>query len=140
MWSWYTPSATPVVFQRIVSNGAALSVPIVAHDVPVAEYSYVTEARPDAYPFAGGSLSAEVSVTVWRMFAPGFVSVPVGLFVSRCHVHVSGVASVLPAGSVARTSKVCALSVRPDTLCGLVHGDQLPPSIRHSKVDPGSVE
>src|SRR5580765_310696 len=39
MRSWYTPSATPVVFQRIVSNGTDESVPIVAQVVPFAEYS-----------------------------------------------------------------------------------------------------
>src|SRR6266508_4429920 len=95
---------------------------------------------PEAYPSAGGSLSDEVSVRLWRMLAPGLFSVPAGSFVSRCHVHVSGVASVLPAGSVARTSKVCRLSVRPLTLCGLVHGANEPPSIRHSKVEPVSDE
>src|SRR6266540_2495052 len=88
---------------------------------------------PEAYPSAGGSLSDEVSVRLWRMLAPGLFSVPAGSFVSRCHVHVSGVASVLPAGSVARTSKVCELSARPLTLCGLVHGANEPPSIQHSK-------
>src|SRR6266511_3454864 len=111
------------------SNGAELSVPIGAHVVPLA-----------AYPSAGGSLSDEVSVTLWRMLAPGLFRLPAGSFVSRCHVHVSGVASVLPAGSVARTSKVCRLSVRPLTLCGLVHGANEPPSIRHSKVEPVSEE
>ena len=65
---------------------------------------------------------------VWRMLAPGLLSVPVGAFVSRCHVQLSGVGSVLPAGSVARTAKVCELSVRPGTLCGLVHGAKEPPS------------
>src|SRR4249919_1105259 len=74
------------------------------------------------------------------MLAPGLLSVPAGAFVSRCHVHVAGVASVLPAGSVARTSKLWALSVRPATLCGLVQGANDPPSIRHSKVEPASVE
>jgi len=47
---------------------------------------------------------------------------------------------VLPAGSVARTSNVCALSVRPFTLCGLVHGAKTPASIRHSKLEPASEE
>src|SRR5689334_11817311 len=74
------------------------------------------------------------------MFAPGSLSVPAGLVVSRCHVQLSGDASVLPAASVARTSKVWVLSVRPATLCGLVHGDQAPPSIRHSNVEPLSDE
>jgi hypothetical protein len=42
------PSVTPVVFQRIVSNGAELRVPIEAQVVPSAEYSYVTDWSPDA--------------------------------------------------------------------------------------------
>src|SRR6266508_2923283 len=74
------------------------------------------------------------------MFAPGLLSVAVGSFASRCHVQVSSDGSVLPAGSVARTSNVCELSVRPLTLCGLVHGAKAPPSIRHSKLEPGSEE
>ena len=74
------------------------------------------------------------------MFAPGLLNVPVGSLVSRCHVHESGDGSVLPAASVARTSNVCTLSVRPLTECGLVHVAHAPPSIRHSKVDPGSDE
>src|SRR6266516_7619675 len=72
------------------------------------------------------------------MFAPGLFSVPVGLLVSRFHVHVSGDGSVLPAGSVARTSNVWALSVSPLSEWGLVQGAQAPPSIRHSKLEPGS--
>src|SRR4029079_19577057 len=79
-------------------------------------------------------------MTVWRMFAPGLLSVPVGFVVSRCHVQLSGDASVLPAASVARTSNVCVLSASPERPCGLVHDDQLPPSIRHSNVEPASVE
>ena len=74
------------------------------------------------------------------MLAPGLFSVPVGSLVSRCHVHVAGVASVLPAGSVARTSKVWLLSAMPVTLCGLVHGANDPPSTLHSKDEPASLE
>src|ERR671937_1816298 len=47
---------------------------------------------------------------------------------------------VLPAGSVARTSDVCALSARPLRLCGLVHGAKAPLSTLHSKVEPDSEE
>ena len=65
---------------------------------------------------------------------------PAGLLVSRCHVHVSGDGSVLPAPSVARTSNVCALSVSPLREWGLVQGAQAPPSMRHSKLEPSSDE
>src|SRR5689334_23959028 len=47
---------------------------------------------------------------------------------------------MLPAGSIERTEAVCWLSVRPVNVCGLVHGFQEPPSMRHSKVDPDSLE
>ena len=82
----------------------------------------------------------DVRVTTWRTLLPGLFRVAVGAFVSRCHVQLSGVASVLPAASVARTWKVCELSVRPGTVCGLVHGANPPPSMLHSNVEPGSVE
>src|SRR3954468_8261032 len=72
------------------------------------------------------------------MFEPGLVIVPVGPVVSRCHVHVAGEGSVLPAASVARTAKVCALSVRPPMLFGLVQGANAAPSTLHSNVDPAS--
>ena len=85
-------------------------------------------------------MPVEVSVAVCRMLAPGLFSVPVGLLVSRCQVHVAGVASVLPAASVARTSKVWSLSVSPATLCGLVQDANDPPSMLHSNVEPGSLE
>ena len=52
---------------------------------------------------SAGSVSLEVSDTVCLMLAPGLFSEPVGAFVSRCHVQASGVASVFPAASVART-------------------------------------
>src|SRR5439155_20078366 len=74
------------------------------------------------------------------MLAPGLLSVPLGSFVSRCQVHVAGVASGLPAASVARTSKVWSLSVRPATSCGLVHGANAPASMLHSNVEPDSLE
>ena len=79
-------------------------------------------------------------MTVCRMLVPGLFSVPVGSFVSRCQVHVAGVASVLPAASVARTSKVWLLSVRPATFRGLVHEAKAPPSMLHSNVEPASLE
>src|SRR5512133_677659 len=73
------------------------------------------------------------------MLAPGLFRAPVGALVSRCQVHVAGVASVLPAASVARTSKVWSLSVSPATVCGLVQAANDPPSMLHSNVEPGSL-
>src|SRR5438046_1540804 len=63
-----------------------------------------------------------------------------GAFVSRCHDQVAGVPSVLPATSVERASIVCCPSLRPVNVFGVVHALQPPPSTRHSKVDPASVE
>ena len=50
-------------------------------------------------------------------------------------------ASVLPAASVARTSKVWLPAVSAgEIVSGLVQAVQLPPSTRHSKVEPPSEE
>ena len=47
----------------------------------------------------------------------------------------------MPAASVARTSKVWLPATSAgDTVSGLAHGVQLPPSTRHSKVEPLSLE
>ena len=47
---------------------------------------------------------------------------------------------MLPAWSVARTSKVWLPAPSAgEIVSGLVHGVQLPPSTRQSKVEPGSV-
>src|SRR5216117_1667329 len=56
------------------------------------------------------------------------------------HVWLAAVPSVLPAGSVARTSNVWLPSPRAAVVCGLVQELQPPPSTRHSKLEPGSEE
>ena len=53
---------------------------------------------------------------------------------------LAGVASVLPAASVARTSKVWLPAPSAPSVSGLEHAVQLPPSTRHSKVEPASEE
>ena len=50
---------------------------------------------------------------------------------------MAGVASVLPAASVARTSNVWLPAPSAAVVSGLVHGAYEPPSTRHSKVAPG---
>jgi len=59
---------------------------------------------------------------------------------STVHVWDAGVASVLPAGSVARTSKVWLPAPSALVVWGLVQAFQLPPSTRHSNVEPASLE
>ena len=60
---------------------------------------------------------------------------------STIHVWLAGVASVLPAVSVARTWNVWLPAVSAGEIdSGLVHDVQLPPSIRHSKLEPVSLE
>src|SRR3712207_521880 len=63
-----------------------------------------------------------------------------GIVVSTVKVRLAGVGSTFPAGSIARTSIVCS----PSASSGLVYGvgQEAKPasSIRHSKVEPGSVE
>ena len=55
------------------------------------------------------------------------------------HDAVAGVASMLPARSMARTSKLCAPTASPLYEAGEEHVAQLPPSRRHWKVDAASV-
>ncbi len=56
---------------------------------------------------------------------------------STVNVRDAGVWSTLPAGSVARTSKVCSPSASVVVGCGAAHGANGPPSTRHSKVASG---
>src|SRR3989442_9371939 len=64
-----------------------------------------------------------------------------GAPVSITQVELSGVASVLPAASVARASKVWLPSLSAgESVSGEVQAVQPPPSIRHSNVEPDSVE
>jgi hypothetical protein len=58
---------------------------------------------------------------------------------SIVHVKLAGDASVFPAASVARVSKVCVPSASALVVYGLVQVLQLPPSTPHSKVEPGSL-
>src|SRR5438128_10472786 len=55
------------------------------------------------------------------------------------HVKLAGVASTLPAGSVARTWKVWRPSASALLLCGLVQAAKAAPSSLHSKVLPALV-
>ena len=55
------------------------------------------------------------------------------------HDAVAGVASMLPARSIARTSKLCAPTARPLYDAGEEHVAQAPPSMRHWNVDAASV-
>ena len=55
-------------------------------------------------------------------------------------LRLSGVASGLPAASMARTSKVCAPSASPLYALGLEHEAQDPASRRHWRLEPASEE
>src|SRR3954469_24910904 len=86
------------------------------------------------------ALNAKLGVVLLEGLG-GLVSIVVcGAVTSTVHVKLAGVASVLAAGSVARTSNVCVPSPSADVVCGVEHGDQLPPSTRHSNVEPASEE
>jgi hypothetical protein len=88
--------------------------------------------------------SVELKLKLGDAFPEGFAGdesmVVLGAVRSTVHVREAGDASVLPAGSVARTSKVWLPSVSADNVCGLVQDDQPPPSTRHWKLEPDSVE
>ena len=73
-------------------------------------------------------------------YVVGAVTVTVGGPRSIDHVWLAGLVSVFPAGSVARTAKVWLPSPSAAVVCGLVQALQLPPSMRHSKLEPGSEE
>ena len=59
---------------------------------------------------------------------------------SIVQVWLAGVESVLPAGSVARMSNVWPPAPSEPSVSGLEHDAQLPPSMRHSKLEPLSEE
>src|SRR5439155_9287733 len=58
---------------------------------------------------------------------------------STVQVWEAGLPSVLPATSVARTSKLWLPSDSAAVVCGLVQELQPPLSMRHSKLEPGSL-
>ena len=91
------------------------------------ENSNVAEVEPDD---DAGPESIDVSGSV---VSPGSATTTV-------HDHVAGVWSVLPAGSVARTSKVCGPAESPERVAGDVQPAQSPSSRRHSKLEPASLE
>ena len=62
-----------------------------------------------------------------------------GATVSTVHVWAAGLASTLPAASVARTENVWLPSERRPIVSGLEHVAQAPASTRHSNVEPGSL-
>ena len=67
------------------------------------------------------------------------LNVTVGALVLTVNVCAAGVASVLPAASVARTWKVCEPSARAAVVRGDVHAANAAASTLHSNVDPASV-
>ena len=67
------------------------------------------------------------------------VIVVCGAVVSTVHVKDAALPSVLPAGSVARTSNVCEPSASPVYDCPLVQEANEPVSSLHSNVEPASV-
>ena len=74
-------------------------------------------------------------VSLTRPLRAGLIVV-FGRAVSTVKVREAGVASVLPGGSVARTSKVWVPSARVAVVKGEVQVANVPPSTRHSKVEP----
>jgi hypothetical protein len=74
-------------------------------------------------------------------YVVGSVIVTVGAPVSINHVSLAGVPSALPAASIACTSNVWLPSASAgEIVCGLVQEAQALPSMRHSKLEPLSLE
>jgi hypothetical protein len=67
-------------------------------------------------------------------------TVVLGAAVSTLQVRVAGVASTLPAASLALTEKVCDPLESPVRFLGEVHVVKFPASSLHSKVEPDSEE
>ena len=88
-----------------------------------------------------GSLENE-KVGVASAVSPlGPVSMVVcGALVSTMIVRLAGLASELPAASVARTSNACAPFDSAGVVCGELHEANAAVSTRHSKRAPGSEE
>src|SRR6266481_4498361 len=89
--------------------------------------------------------SLELKVNVGVVLFEGFegpVSIVVfGAVRSTVQVEPAGVASVFPAASVARTSKLWLPSPSAgESVWGEVQAVQPPPSMRHSNVEPDSLE
>src|SRR5262249_25472540 len=87
------------------------------------------------------SVALNAKVALDELVAPAGPDVIVvsGATVSTLQVRDAGVESMLPAASIARTSKVCVPCAKPDRFAGLVHAAKAAPSSRHSKV-PDSVD
>src|SRR5207248_7119835 len=97
-------------------------------------------ASPAAVPPVPAMSGVESAVT--RPSA-GLVSVTLGTAVSTVQLQVAGVASALPAASIACTWKVCAPAARPLNALGDVQAVKVglsPPSIAHWNVEPACVE
>src|SRR5712691_10973066 len=74
------------------------------------------------------------------MFRPGSSIVPIGGVRSTSHVQEAGDGSVLPARSIARTSKVWEPSESASRTWVLVQAEKSPPSTLHSNAELVSVE
>src|SRR6266516_1555938 len=90
---------------------------------------------------ASFELKVKLGVVLFDGLAGVESRVVFGAVRSTVQVWLAGVESVLPAVSVARTWKVWLPSVSAGEMVnGLVQAVQLPPSIRHSKLEPVSEE
>lgn len=87
------------------------------------------------------SVEVKVNVeTLELLFAGGpLVMVVSGRTVSMVHVYEAGVASTLPAGSMARTWKVCEPSASAPVANAEVQALNAEPSTLHWKVEPACV-
>src|SRR5918999_1594940 len=80
------------------------------------------------------------SLEVKENGGPSDASEVLGAVVSAVHVRVAGVASTLPAASIARTRNVCDPADSPVTVRGDVHAAHAPLSTWHWNVEPASLE
>ena len=89
---------------------------------------------------ASSELKPKLAV-VLELAAPGFAPIVVcGALTSYSQVWLAGVASTLPAPSIARTDSVCSPDSRPSGRNGVSHSAYAAPSSEHSNVTSASLE
>ena len=108
--------------------------------VPPLRDTQLTRTSPCAV-LAGLGIVSVVAAVVFTLWVTDCRTMPLpGVPASIVQVRLAGEASVLPAASVALTSNVCDPVDNPEYDFGEVQEPKLPPSKRHSNVDPDSLE
>jgi len=108
--------------------------------VPALRATQLTRTSPCA-TLAGLGIVSVVAAVVFDASVTDSRTMPLpGVSAVIVQVWLAGVVSLLPAGSVALTSKVCSPVDKSEYAFGELQELKLPPSRRQSNVDPASLE